>query len=209
VKEIKQHVNERDTDSTAAERVGKRIRRARVARSISQAELARLIGVSTDRVSQYERGIRKPKWGLLSKIASILGVNVHFLSEPVISDELGAVYALFEMEDIYDLKLVPVDGNITLSFGKNVPENMKEYLKEWEKRQREYYVSINEAVTEEEQEHVKKEYVMWKMTFPEHQSYDATDIKRAELQGRIKKLQEELSSLDDNDGKNDIEQKRY
>ena len=71
-----------DADRQVAERVGARIKTARVEKELSQNGLARLIGdenVSAGYISRWERGEHMPSWANLHKIAAALGVSVGWL----------------------------------------------------------------------------------------------------------------------------------
>ncbi|WP_300282241.1 helix-turn-helix domain-containing protein [uncultured Subdoligranulum sp.] len=59
--------------------LGSRIKKARKAANLTQAELAKYAGVATITISQYERGVREPKVDPLLRIANALGVTVDYL----------------------------------------------------------------------------------------------------------------------------------
>ncbi len=63
----------------AAGRVGERIRNARRARGMTQADLAEAVGVSRSAVAQWETDRAGQVRGNLSRIAGVLGVSVQFL----------------------------------------------------------------------------------------------------------------------------------
>ena len=54
-------------NETAAARVGHRIRKIRIARGMTQAALGTAVGLSADRIQQYENGFRRPRADLLKK----------------------------------------------------------------------------------------------------------------------------------------------
>lgn len=56
--------------------IGGKIKAMRLQKGVSQAALARCLGVSTAMICQYEVGKRKPKVETLSKIAGALGVDL-------------------------------------------------------------------------------------------------------------------------------------
>ena len=58
-----------DPRKTQAKRIGSRIREIRTMRGMSQDEFGQLVGLSADRVQQYENGFRTPKPELLKKYA--------------------------------------------------------------------------------------------------------------------------------------------
>lgn len=51
------------------------MRNVRRTRTINQAELARLIGVSQQTLSKYESGVLRPAPDVQARIAAILGVS--------------------------------------------------------------------------------------------------------------------------------------
>lgn len=61
--------------------LGVKIKEYRIKKGITQAELAKLIDTTMQNVSQYERGIRKPKIETLQKIAAALDVDVYSIAD--------------------------------------------------------------------------------------------------------------------------------
>lgn len=55
------------------------ITRARLARGITQAQLAEAVGCLQKDISRYENGARNPKYQILSKIANALNCRVEDL----------------------------------------------------------------------------------------------------------------------------------
>ena len=92
-------------DETVASRMGNRIRTIRVEKGMSQAELGNLVGLTADRIQKYENGARKPKKDLLKNIAAALGVSTLALVEPNTTSRIGAMYALFELENRFNMKI--------------------------------------------------------------------------------------------------------
>ena len=190
-------------DSTAADRVGRRIKEIRDSIGMTQAELGEKIGLNGDRIQKYENGARRPRSELLKSIASALGVETLALTDPVVSNCLGAMYAFFEMEGLYDLKVRRVDGKITLMFGNGFMGSMNSYLDEWEKECRQVNVELEDASTEEERSSILHQYDMWKWTFPraitDKTEKDLRELRRAKIEEQIRQLQKELSNLRDDD----------
>src|SRR5437762_11373672 len=58
--------------------VGHRIRIQRLARGLSQTELANALGVTFQQVQKYEKGVNRVGAGRLAKIADTLGVPISF-----------------------------------------------------------------------------------------------------------------------------------
>lgn len=59
-----------------AKEIGEKIKNVRSDAHVTQAELARRLGVKPQSISQYERGVKRPKIETLEKIANALGVNI-------------------------------------------------------------------------------------------------------------------------------------
>ena len=59
--------------------VGKRLKGLRLSSRLSQEQVARLLDVSKNAISQYERDLRQPSYDTLLKLASIYHTNVDYL----------------------------------------------------------------------------------------------------------------------------------
>lgn len=92
-------------DETAASRVGDRIRTIRTEKGLSQAQLGEKVGLTADRIQKYENGARKPKAELLKRIASALGVSTLALVDPTTTNYVGAMFAMFELENTFNMKI--------------------------------------------------------------------------------------------------------
>jgi transcriptional regulator with XRE-family HTH domain len=68
----------RRPDSTDID-VGRLVRVHRMARGLSQTELANRIGVTFQQVQKYESGANRISMGRLTRIAQVFGVNVTYL----------------------------------------------------------------------------------------------------------------------------------
>lgn len=55
--------------------VGKRINELRTENNLSQAQLARLIGVSQKAIDYWERGINEPKVGYIVALVNLFGIS--------------------------------------------------------------------------------------------------------------------------------------
>lgn len=76
--------------------VGQRIRKRRQVLRLTQKELARDVGLSTQHVSAIEQDKRAPSLPRLAKIASELGVSCDYLicgTESVVTDTIPAIKA--------------------------------------------------------------------------------------------------------------------
>ncbi|MDA8253606.1 MAG: helix-turn-helix transcriptional regulator [Rhodospirillales bacterium] len=70
-----------DPGKQPTEAVGARIREARLARGMTQAELASAVGVTRSAVAQWETERAGQVRANLTRIAAVLGVSVQFLLE--------------------------------------------------------------------------------------------------------------------------------
>ena len=68
-------INQRKTDSIDIS-VGQRIKVERLARRMSQTELAEQIGITFQQVQKYEKGVNRVGASRLSRIAEVLGIPV-------------------------------------------------------------------------------------------------------------------------------------
>lgn len=81
--------------------VAERIKQYRLKAGMSQAELAKKIGTTPQNISQYERGIRNPKYDTLRRISVALDVSLELLLTPeeqdlyIIGGEEGEKFALW------------------------------------------------------------------------------------------------------------------
>ena len=189
-------------EETDADRIGDRIREIRLARGMSQADLGEKVGLNADRIQKYENGVRKPKMELLKQIAMALEVETLALTDPVVSNYLGSMYAFFEMEKYYDLNVSRVDGLVILTFGDGISGSMNDYLREWERECRQIEIEMEDASSDKERESIKNNYNMWKWTFPkalqDKTEKELKELRKAKIQEKIDILQQELSDLDDN-----------
>ena len=190
-------------DNTAADRVGRRIREIRESYGMTQAQLGARVGLSADRVQKYENGARKPKPELLKNFARSLGVSSLALTDPVVGNYFGAMYAFFEMEKMYDLKVVRDGDNLSLVFEDGYRGSMNSYLREWEEECRRIEVELEATTSEEERAEVLQSYKLWKWNFPYSMDISQKDLKalkKAKLEEQLKQLQKELSDLDNEGG---------
>jgi transcriptional regulator with XRE-family HTH domain len=68
----------RQPDSVDVE-VGRRVRVERIARGLSQTELAKQIGVTFQQVQKYEKGSNRISMGRLARIGHLFGVDATYL----------------------------------------------------------------------------------------------------------------------------------
>ena len=68
--------------------IGENIKRIRNMKSLTQKDLAELLSVTPQNISQYERGVKTPKYETIKKIAAALQVNPSNIDErlAIVSD---------------------------------------------------------------------------------------------------------------------------
>lgn len=155
---------------TAGNRIGRRIRAIRKEVGLTQSELGEKVGLNANRIQQYENGARKPKFELCKKFAEALEVEPDAILDPQTTSYIGAMYAFFEMEKIFDLRLKEVDGQVCLCFGESMLDTkvigINKLLATWLDKRKETEKAILEADTEEEKKEIVHEYYMWEWNFP-------------------------------------------
>ena len=189
-------------DETSADRVGARIRNIRMAKGLSLAELGEKVGLNADRMQKYENGARKPKRDMLKKIAEALGVSTLALADPVTTSYIGAMYAMFELERNFNMKIKPTDEDhvpgmcLTVDF----KDSLYEYMKDWYEVYAQMKSDLEVANSEEEKTEIIKSYHNWEWTFPQG-IVDKTEknLEKARLKRKIAELQERYDQLDQND----------
>lgn len=167
---------------TAGSRIGRRIRAIRQEGDLSQTELGEKVGLNANRIQQYENGARNPKFELCKQIAEALEVEASALLDPQIASYIGAMYAFFEMETLYDLRLKEVDGQMCICFGESQHDisvsTMNKNLKAWSERRKKMEDDILNATSEEEKKKIIHDYHMWEWNFPH--SMDGNSLSKSE-----------------------------
>ncbi len=88
-------LNLRNAALVSTDTIGERIKKARIARGITQTELARKIGTIYQRVHEWEEGWKSPSEQYIGKIAAFLEVDVEWLRSGSFSNEPLCVYKQF------------------------------------------------------------------------------------------------------------------
>ena len=191
-------------DETSASRIGKRIRRIRTERGLSQAMLGELVGLNADRIQKYENGVRKPKKDTLKRIAEALDVSTLALVDPNTTSYIGAMYAFFEMEERFHMKVekTPEGRASGLCLTVDFREGIYQYMEEWLKAYTVMQAELQAAVSQDEKAAVLKAYHDWKWNFPRG-IVDRTsrEMQKLRLKSKIEELQEAYDRLDEGSGK--------
>ena len=185
---------------TAGSRVGRRIRTIREEEGKTQTELGEAVGLNANRIQQYENGARNPKFELCKQIAEALEVETSALLDPQIASYIGAMFAFFEMETLYDLRLKEVDGQMCICFGESQNDinvsTMNKNLKMWHDRRKQMEEDILNATSEEEKKNIIHEYHMWEWNFPHSMDKDALPKTERAKKERAAQMLEEVFRSD-------------
>ena len=119
---------------------------------------------------------------------------------------IGAMYAMFELEHNFNMKIEPTDENhvpglcLTVDF----KDSLYEYMKDWYDVYAQMKSDLEVANSEEEKAEIINAYHNWKWTYPQG-IVDKTEksLEKARLKRKIAELQERYDQLDQNDS--DIE----
>lgn len=100
--------------------IGRRIKRMRQMRKMTQKELGIAVGFKPEcaeiRISQYESDARTPKAELAHSMASALGVSSQIIGKYDIATPEGLLCTLFELEELYGLSIFEREGRIYFGF---------------------------------------------------------------------------------------------
>lgn len=143
--------------------VGKRIKKYRQLRKLSQKELGIMTRMSEPTIRNYELENRNPSIEQLQKIADALEISYFALANPDIDSYHGIMHTLFKLEEVAGITPYINEGEVYLKI-KNDTMNSSiiKYIKEWDKVYKQF---LNGEITEED-------YEEWKITFPEYIAYN-------------------------------------
>lgn len=177
-------------------RIGNRIRRIREEHdpAMSQADLGEAVGLSADRIQQYENGFRKPKKELIKHIANALGVTSTALTDPDVSNYIGVMYALFEMEMLYNARPIEQNGNVCIEFDPN-NHTMQQNLRMWLAQYNNLQAVLSSSQSLEEKQRALHKYHQWEWSYPP--TISSAEM-REQIENQIRLLQDQLHQLDDN-----------
>lgn len=178
------------TEDRSGARIGERIKKIRETREMSRVELGALVGLDQNRVQQYENGKRKPKIPLLKKFAAALGVETIALMDPTTESYVGAMYALFQMEEKLDMKIMKKDGCYCLQFGDGRFDGMNSYLSKWYEVRQELDAALPN-LTDEERKKKVFDYNMFEWTYPGGTALNASKKYNEHPINRMQEIRED------------------
>lgn len=167
---------------TAGSRIGRRIREIRQEENMTQGDLAdkvnhisqasvkKITALNANRIQQYENGARNPRFDLCKYIAEALEVETNAILDPQVANYIGAMFAFFEMERLYNLRVKEVNGQMCICFGESQHDfkvqTMNDNLKMWYTRRKQMEADYSKATSEEEKKQIVHNYHMWEWNFP-------------------------------------------
>lgn len=90
--------------------IGEQIKRIRNFRKLTQSQLGEATGLSDVRIRQYEIGNRTPKEDMIQELTKALNCTYHSIYEPPFCVEEDVMYALFELDEYYDMSLYEISN---------------------------------------------------------------------------------------------------
>ena len=183
------------SEDRSGARIGARIKKIRESREMTRAELGSLVGLDQNRVQQYENGRRKPKIDLLKKFAAALGVETIALMDPTTESYVGAMYALFQMEERLDMKVIMKDGCYYLQFGDGRVGGMNSYLSKWYEIRNELEEALP-TLSDEERKKKIFDYNMFEWTYPGGIAMNAQRKYDEHPISRLQEIREDKNSTD-------------
>ena len=186
-------------EETSADRIGRRIRAIRIEKGMSQAELGQAMGLTADRIQKYENGARKPKFDMLKQFAYVLGVETIALMDPVVSNYIGAMFAMFELESTFNMKIEKSgeDEKPAMRLTVDFRDHLYEYMKEWYEVYSQIQSELEVASSDDERAEIMKSYHNWQWSFPQG-IVDKSEkaMMKARIKNKIEELQEVYDKLD-------------
>lgn len=77
--------------------VGHQLRTARIAAGLTQADVAKLSGITTPKISAYERGVHEPSVGRAMRIARAIGLTeLQVVDRMRLADDMRSAAAILE-----------------------------------------------------------------------------------------------------------------
>ncbi|CAK7017832.1 MAG: hypothetical protein PEGG_00727 [Paraeggerthella hongkongensis] len=135
------------------------LKRMRMAKGLSQAELAEAVGISEITLRKYEAAERYLKDPVIDTLVAKLGMSKEALVSDCSDTVDEAVQALFDIEERLGIKPIKLDGMVVIVMSENAiaPEqkSLSRALRAWCRSRRNL----------EDEETAESEYFAWKDSF--------------------------------------------
>jgi hypothetical protein len=131
--------------------------------------------LSEPAIRNYELGNRYPNAKQIEKISGALGISPFAIADPDFDSYYGLMHSLFQLEDLYRLKPMIVDGRVVLMFDVKPNDTIAKILRAWSKEFESYR---NGTIAQEE-------YDEWRYSYPRLQAErDAREKRELRKQKR-------------------------
>ncbi len=153
--------------------IGKKIKKYREERKLTQKQLALRAGMSEPAIRNYELGNRTPSEKQIEKIALSLDVSPFAIANPDLESYIGVMHALFYLEENYGVIPGEINGEICLRFKdrfSGISTNVEKWLKE--------YKTVQNA-SEDDIEKAETYYEEWKSSYPRLSAQETMRALRA------------------------------
>jgi transcriptional regulator with XRE-family HTH domain len=162
---------------------GERIKFYRKKEKLTQKKLAAKVGIDESTLRNYELNNRNPSYDIAVAIADALHVHINAIWGPQLNGTFGAMHALFELEKLYNLRPVMINGIPYLQVAPHdgipdlpeeiftcLPDNslmLMKTLMAWH-----HYYSMYESgeITEDE-------YLTWESKYPNFVNLQSEDLE--------------------------------
>ena len=136
---------------------------------------------------------------MLKLIADALNVRTLALIDPVTTTYIGAMFAFFEMERTFNIKVgkSPDDQAPDLYISVDPKDGIYDYIVEWYKVYKKLQSDLEMASSEEEKKELMDSYYDWEWNFPTRAAdKKEIDQQKERIKKKIEELQEAYEQLD-------------
>ncbi len=148
--------------------IANNIRTGRKLRGLTQEELGEKIGITGERIRQYEGSVRTPKPDYAIKIADALEISHESLTKLDPESGSSIMHFFFDLEDAYGLHVEKFGDQYYLSFeqdgGNKYSNRLYKRLESWYLAQQKYKLNNNDSMERIKQK--RDEYNKWRLRYP-------------------------------------------
>lgn len=185
--------------------IGGKIKKLRKHRGLTQEELGLLCGFPKEsariRINQYENNKKTPKKNVIIALANALQIDPYSIYETDLYIEKRAKHVLFELEDLYGIHPIEINGTIYLTFSHSNDFFEKDYfLSKWH----EMYEKCKDVPSDNNQSWGKKQklYDLWRYEYPlnEPEAYwqkqNILRLEKERLENELEQINKALNSTE-------------
>ncbi len=183
----------------SAIQIGSKIRQIRKSKNLPPEQITEIAGISADMLQKYENGQRKPKKERREEIAKALNISPSAIADPDLSDNVGIMHALFDLESEGILSIKRTETEVYLKIPDTCQTELYKWINKWQYIRHTFEDRMNSAPTEEEKAELIQKYNDWRWNFPELENpFETAEEKahRLHTTQRIQELKKELTALE-------------